>query len=411
MKILALDLGKFKLHLSTWGVVLFVGAGLVLIIVPGELVSAGGGIGHSSLGGTIGGGWEDYEHGWPRVHLRRTVGFADWPSFSQDEPIPWTRKNSWSHQGDDEEWDLGAIAVNMLAASVVLVLVGGPFEIWMRRRLQVRHFRRLEWAAIGLVVLAVLCWAGFHVKTYGQERDAAAKLGEFSGFDWSYRGPIWLKKLVGHRAVHMLDVVVGVDLVDDLTDEGIGRVVRRLKSLSSLERVNIESEKATDHCVTHLAELTQIRSLQLSYCQISDEGLRQISRMKNLRELTLIDPKITDEGLVHLRGLQLLTSLSIGGSEITGSGLARLAELPHLSELELWSIPIGDDVFEHLRDVTSLRDLRLEEVRLSDKSIDGIVQLKHLRTLEILSSYDPGISRRGVERLKRALPSVEIDIQ
>src|SRR5436189_363342 len=74
----------------------------------------------------------------------------------------------------------------------------------------------------------------------------------------------------------------------------------------------------------NLAPFTNLESLDLVYCPIDDQGLKQIQGLTKLRRLLLRDAVITDEGLANLSGLVNVEQLDLGGTKITDGGIAHL---------------------------------------------------------------------------------------
>src|SRR5262249_1109267 len=74
----------------------------------------------------------------------------------------------------------------------------------------------------------------------------------------------------------------------------------------------------------HRALLTDVEAVNLVYCRVNDEGLRQIQGLSSLRRLLLRDAVISDEGLRSLSGLRNVEQLDLGGTRITDAGIAHL---------------------------------------------------------------------------------------
>src|SRR5688572_6999343 len=84
--------------------------------------------------------------------------------------------------------------------------------------------------------------------------------------------------------------------------------------LLSLENTQVRGRK--------LGPLTNLEYLDLVYCPIDDEGMKQISGLTKLRRLLLRDAVISDEGAAHLRGLTLVEHLDLGGTKLSDRGIA-----------------------------------------------------------------------------------------
>src|SRR4051812_130520 len=74
----------------------------------------------------------------------------------------------------------------------------------------------------------------------------------------------------------------------------------------------------------HLAPLTNLEELDLVYCPIDDEGLKQMVGLTKLKKLLLRDAVISDAGVQNLSGLVNLEQLDLGGTRINDAGVAHL---------------------------------------------------------------------------------------
>jgi hypothetical protein len=115
---------------------------------------------------------------------------------------------------------------------------------------------------------------------------------------------------------------------------------------------------------------------------INDACLEQIGKLPRLVLLDLGCSRVSDAGLRHLRGLTCLRYLNLERNrDVTDGALAEIGTLTHLEVLDLDGTGVTD---EGLEQITGLRDLRY------------------------LGVAAPGVSERGVMRLRRALPHCEI---
>src|SRR5436190_19571709 len=85
----------------------------------------------------------------------------------------------------------------------------------------------------------------------------------------------------------------------------------------------------------HLSALTNLEELDLVYCPIDDEGLKQIAGLTKLKKLLLRDAVVSDSGMENLSGLVNVEQLDLGGTKIGDSGGARLSGMTKLKKLSL----------------------------------------------------------------------------
>ena len=110
-------------------------------------------------------------------------------------------------------------------------------------------------------------------------------------------------------------------------------------SLAHLQGLPLQTIEFVGELTTlaHLPPLPSLRSLICSACtKLTDAGLIGIStHAPNIRSLTLAGSAVTDAGLAHLAGLSQLTELGLSYCPfITGTGLKHIASLL-LTELDL----------------------------------------------------------------------------
>jgi hypothetical protein len=98
--------------------------------------------------------------------------------------------------------------------------------------------------------------------------------------------------------------------------------------------VYVESHNANDEALTALAELPNLRALELTDdLNITDAGLESLKDLAQL-EMLYIDgcEQLTDASLQHLRKLKRLSALVALGTRITSEGIKELKqEIPNLA--------------------------------------------------------------------------------
>lgn len=119
----------------------------------------------------------------------------------------------------------------------------------------------------------------------------------------------------------------------------------------------------------------------------------------------LTDGKVTDEHLVPLKELKPLVHLNLRGTEVTDAGLANIAGLTSLTRLHLERTKITDAGLEHLKGLTNLEYLNLYGTEVTDA---GLAHLEGLKKLRRLYLWETKVTDAGVEKLKQAVPEVNI---
>lgn len=260
--------------------------------------------------------------------------------------------------------------------------------------------------------------------------------------------------------------VIGVDFEHTpVTDAGL----EHLKTLTSLESLNLNSTKVTDAGMERLKKSTNLQSLRLEDTEVTDagaSGLRSalpnlsitpspgqlatrsaaIARFRNLGgmfwanpgrkgrwyivdlrrakvsdadlvhvrglthqqesiELILWDRQITDAGLKHFDGLTGLRRLCLGGTQVTDAGLEHLKGCNRLERLNLDQTRVTDAGLAHLKGLTGLQMLDLSGTQVTSS---GLEQIKGLTKLKHLRLANTQVSDEGVSKLQQALPECKI---
>jgi Leucine-rich repeat (LRR) protein len=241
--------------------------------------------------------------------------------------------------------------------------------------------------------------------------------------------PRWITAQGGRLERNEAGRVVAVDLESTwITDADLEKIGR----LGSLRKLNLAHTKITDAGIEHLKALENVSDLNLYYAEyITDTALAHLKRWKRLEVLNLRGTRMTSavfEHLAHLTGLRSLDiaftevdddgfeqlssltsleSLALGGNRLSGSALSSLKLLPALRSLDAggmqrvdsgrWGLALSDGNLARLSELTELRTLILTGANLNDRRVDrpgnklaerselpDISKLRSLRNLELL---------------------------
>jgi len=450
----------YRLHRSTFAILLLVAALLVLLVVPGEYT------GYSPAEEILGLGTPlTFEHGWPWVYLRRLVELP--PSTPRatlpHHGVPWLQGRAWSFEGDlgshpawadgdAEQWTWWALALDGFVALAILAIVAAALE-WRRRRRPIWQFSLTELLSLMLLLAAALGWWKFHAHRSQDEREVADKYFE-TRYNLDYRGPLWLRRAVGIAHLKPFVRVVMVHVVDTYVEQethGHREHLGELDRFPFLDRLRVKSQSVRDDDLRHVGLLLQLRTLHLETPLITDaglghlrglhvlyrlevenatgvtsDGLRHLSGMKELVLLRLSDLGIDDRALRYVAGLSRLESLDLAGTEVGDEELGRLAMLASLEALDLADTAVSDKGLGRLATLTSLRHLglagtnidgsglihlrslgnlltlNLERTAVSD---DDVAQLEEFGRLALLRIAYTGVSKAGADGLRQALPN------
>jgi hypothetical protein len=205
------------------------------------------------------------------------------------------------------------------------------------RRLRVRISLRM----FLLAFTALALWLGWQVSR-SQRQQAALRSLQSAILVWDYQmtgqgldawdldktsGATWF---VGPSGESLFNRVVGLVTLYGLSDEALAAIA----DLSDLRMLNLSNSGVDDESIAVVAELSQLRTLDLSMTSVTDAGLGHVGAATSLRRLRLNHTAVTDQGLESLAALTNLQTLDVEGTSVTEAGAQRLkTRLPHC---EVW---------------------------------------------------------------------------
>lgn len=134
----------------------------------------------------------------------------------------------------------------------------------------------------------------------------------------------------------------------------------------------------------------QVVSLNLAKMPVQDADLKLIAEMENLRRLNLSFTNINGSGLAELKKLKFLHSISLSGTKVSAAQIEQLRSFPELKTVYVWNTSIAANDMERLKQklktvdfVTGFKDdttvLKLPAPILINEDVfitDGAVPLK-----------------------------------
>jgi Leucine-rich repeat (LRR) protein len=238
--------------------------------------------------------------------------------------------------------------------------------------------------------------------------------------------------------------VIGVTFGEDVNHEHLYRKLTAsdfdcLKSLTDLQRLELDESRLGDAILERIAGLTKLRVLKLCLADVTDSGLRHLQRLTALEELDLsFNLEITDNGTANLRTLSRLRRLNLGDTragdgsapvigqlalleelslgapqpvegmsespQLTDAGMKDLRKLSRLKKLDLGFTHVTADGLQHLDGMPGLRFLNLRGMRITDAAMGRINNLRELEQLLLSETpvSDAGLTKlTGLSHLKR----------
>ena len=179
--------------------------------------------------------------------------------------------------------------------------------------------------------------------------------------------------------------------------------IRELAKIRSLESLTLGGPGVTDAALSHVAQLTNLQSLMLYGCPISNEGIAKLVALQSLESLTLrSSSQLTISGLNALDGLSRLVHLHAHalGEDETPLNIGKLTRLEYLM------LSCGKNATFHDRDLACLTNLkRLKWVQLGSLDLAitdiGLERLAGLIAMDRLILGGSGITDRGLASLTK----------
>lgn len=152
-------------------------------------------------------------------------------------------------------------------------------------------------------------------------------------------------------------VVLNEDDIHSSTIPGWGREATQRMEARGTIRLPREQNLAFVHIAGVRADLRpfaafhagDLYSLSLAFCSVYDDDLVHLRGLHGLQQLDLTDTLVEGHGLVHLQGMIALRRLWLGYSSLTDAGLAHLHQMMSLAHLDLSGCGVSRDGVDALR--------------------------------------------------------------
>jgi hypothetical protein len=144
---------------------------------------------------------------------------------------------------------------------------------------------------------------------------------------------------------------------------------------SKLKNCDLSDCRISNSGVKYLSMNKQLEEIRVAYCNIDDDGIRELTscvncryldcegtgvtdrgikyicdNMKELIGLNASTTKITNESIKRLQGLRYLEDLALGGTSIDDNGVLGLCEMPSLKRVTLGGNRVSAQAFVHLKE-------------------------------------------------------------
>jgi Leucine-rich repeat (LRR) protein len=224
-------------------------------------------------------------------------------------------------------------------------------------------------------------------------------------------GPQWMRKIFGNHAFWRVYSVAPGSAIG-LRDEDL----QPLAQLSTIEQLRL-GDKTIDEGLSNVAELSNLKSLQIDSSHVTDRGLKQLGNLKNLESLSLQYAQVDDEGLRQLAPLAHLNFISLRHTMVTGDGVAWLKQQLPKAYIDA-ACPSRDEEKQIASKLFKLgarldagtdgwiSGVELIGHEITDEAIDLADSLQHLGGVRIRNAR---ISPAAIIRLREHHPNIVID--
>ncbi len=450
----------YRLHLSTWLVLLLASGVLVLLNVPGEESPRIDPVAFNELG-QWDEGFRTLSHGFPLAYLWRSAACDPNPKYGYVGAPGGL--GTWELTDRVLQFRPWALLADLILAAIALIVFARLCE-WRRRKRKPWQFSLAELLLAATAVAAVFGWLVAERKQYHETiqhfialetkipgpnrssgytvdgsgflaRNAPIPKGQIAAYmtPWPSR---WLRDLVGDEP--LLGLGLGRPRMCEISwDRESREHLKDFKYLFAHYPNELMLELGGGETDDELSAIDELKELQhLTIQGAGNHILARISHLPNLQTLVLDsgrswahavwDPwagsetarggqyrywdlwpfysNVSDEGLAQVGKLTDLVALQLAATNCTDRGLAHLGSLKSLEMLALRGGRFTDEGLRNLAGMQRLQILSLAAVPITDA---GLAQLSELNSLEELYIEGSLVTDRGLQRLK-GLPRLRV---
>lgn len=141
------------------------------------------------------------------------------------------------------------------------------------------------------------------------------------------------------------------------------------------------SNSFSDAGLDKLAGCQALRSLDISFVNVTCAGVSQFTKLKAIEDLYMRGSLCNDSTVAKLATMPTLRVLDLRQTGVTDRSMADLADLPTLQRLYLANLPLTDS---GLQDLTRLRSLQVLDLSSTNVSCVRVRDMKNFSQLEHL---------------------------
>lgn len=171
-------------------------------------------------------------------------------------------------------------------------------------------------------------------------------------------------------------------LVDTAVDD---QGIKQLAGLD-LREIHLFRTSVGDEGVKVLAAMPNMVTMNLRDTRVSDKALEYIANLKQLRKLDLSEctsPGITDAGADSIVKLETLQQLNLWSTKVTDVSVEQFVKMPNLVWLNLDACNVTDETAKMVSSMEQLTWLHLGKTKVTDAAIPFLKKLPNLEYLEV----------------------------
>jgi uncharacterized membrane protein len=111
----------------------------------------------------------------------------------------------------------------------------------------------------------------------------------------------------------------------------------------------------------------QLAVLKLTNLPINDNDIKIVADLKNIKKLNVENTLITDNGLDYIKQLSQLEQLNLYGTNISDEGIIQLADLKNLSVLYLWKTKVTLNGIEQFKKLNPKVTIEIGDFKFQKK--------------------------------------------
>jgi internalin A len=199
-----------------------------------------------------------------------------------------------------------------------------------------------------------------------------------------------------------------------------GRVERDEKADGKpIVMIRLGTSKPVDDLAADIGKVTTLKTLDLTYGRLSDEGFKHFVDLKGLVTLRIGGTKVTDASFKIVEGFTKLKELELRDTDVTGEGLAFLKGTKGLDLLYLTKGQLNDRGLHHLAALglvrtvqsptgssgrpappdTELTETDLSQSAITDQGLQALKGLTKLKTIRLNSTQVTGVGFKELKNL------------